>query len=228
MISICVPSVGRSNTSSTHLHDPDRYFLLARLLFLSSAPPRPDVMRAPHLSPGLILGSLASMAHSIVQCHSTLLCRSGSEGHCRVRLNSSYVEICAVGTWQKMDSGQYQCLAGTMVPLGVQVAGTGASSHTTSVASSSVASRTQGQSASISTRPLVPLDDTTGYAHCLQVPLAKRVDQGGRASYLVGGKMASVYDASVDSSFRCNRAPPADAYCSGRNTMRMKSASRSL
>ena len=76
-------------------------------------------------------------------------------------------------------------------------------SHSTASSPSVMASDTGG------TRPR-NLTDTIGYALCSGAAIGYQSDEWGRASYRVGGKMASVYTGGT--VFRCDSQPPADGF----------------
>ena len=142
---------------------------------------------------------------------SSVLCPLALEGNCRGGLGPATVEICAAGKWQQMDSSTFRCVAGTMVPL---AAGHAVVHTVSSTASAALPSAVQNESLARNTGAFdpQPLTDTTGNAYCSGLSLARREDQWGRASYHHGGKMASTYDATADSAFRCDRAPPPDGH----------------
>lgn len=124
------------------------------------------------------------------------MCGPAVEGECRGELGSNTIEICAADRWQQLDTSSFHCVAGTMVPYAV--ASTASPPAVQSGSDASITNAFDPQ----------PLTDTTGYAYCNGLPLARREDQWGRASYHRGGKMASVYYADASSSFHCDRPPP--------------------
>jgi hypothetical protein len=178
-------------------------------------------MRLSHTAFRLCLGLMAASVHSSSHFQSLDSCPFKREGQCRGRSGLSYIEICAAGRWQEVASGAFRCVAGAVVPLNRSTAWFPAPTTAATTLSSSVAlgqSRTATHSdlgptvSTASTGSPFSLRETTGDAYCRHVPLAKREDRWGCATYKFGGKMASMYYADSTSVFRCDVAPPSDGY----------------
>ena len=82
--------------------------------------------------------------------------------------------------------------------------------HSTSLLQSIPASYAISSDVPVSTS--LPLANLTGNAFCSHVSPPYRRDDYGMASYVAGGKMASVYDAGTDAVFRCNAPVPANGF----------------
>lgn len=115
------------------------------------------------------------------------------ESLCR-KLTSHPLQICGSGYWQDVNFPGYECSAGHLVPIA-----------TTSPATPTIMS---------SPRPLDAAKKelgATGYWSCIGQQAPVRDDDFGKASYLVGGRMASVYSLEQQ-VFRCDLRPPETGY----------------
>ena len=136
--------------------------------------------------------------------------RCSPEGSCR-RESSSVVHVCASGYWQMVSDPhmQYQCQGHeTAVSEGDATA----SSSTVAVSSDDATVPTVHTS---DASPQTAQNETgaTGNSFCTGSQLLTRSDTYGKATYLPGSKMASVYDPNpLTAVFRCDLPSPEDEF----------------
>ena len=132
------------------------------------------------------------------------------EGACE-SMDGGY-RVCASSYWQSIPTSEFSCQSGRIVPLTVDDSAT---NSTISYSTSSFTAPSGLPSGSMAvTQKASSIVGRTGYSACVEERAATpREDEYGKASYLVGGRMASMYEAEHNASFRCDiPAPDNDFY----------------
>jgi hypothetical protein len=145
-----------------------------------------------------------------------------AEGVCQGAENSDTYLLCASQNWHTMPSNGYVCVSGLLVPPAAgQTSILGSSPiQTNSPLNSTQTTPVDGEQPSSPVYTSGVHRDLTSSITSTQtqstsIPQAWRASQDsyGTRSYIIGGKMASVYDSDSSSSFRCDDvAYPHDGY----------------
>lgn len=178
-----------------------------------------------HLSTVMNIRYLQALALAL-GCTSLLFCQKEEEGEYRA-LSDQHAQRCASGYWQDiavhpfMDSAFASASkifpkTETLLldPSSKSSKTLGSQQQKATVLVGPPITATSSASLSPATSPVsVPAaNSAVGYWYCIGQEPPTRQGTSFTASYKPGGRMASVYVATIDAAFRCDMKPPLDEF----------------